>query len=247
MRKTHKKLLTFISALTLFSTAVVSYAQSNTDLDLTALSKALNGKKMQVVEESPIKGIYLVNVENTPIYLSQDGRYAFQGSLVDLDSRVDLSEAFSQKVRAEALKNIKSEDLIIYPAKDAKHSIYIFTDIDCSYCRKLHAELQSYLDVGITIKYLAFPRSGSKGESAKKAIQVWCSADRNKALTEAKSQGSFSQGELCENNPVKAQYDLGVSLGINGTPAIILENGILVPGYMEADKLLETLNAHAVK
>lgn len=129
--------------------------------------------------------------------------------------------------------------MIVYAPKQVKHTVTIFTDIDCPYCRKLHKEMQSYLDAGIEVRYLAFPRAGAGSESYKKAVSVWCAKNREEAMTRAK-RGETVKSESCKH-PVDRHLALVQRLGVNATPTIFLENGRRIPGYVPAQRLLQIL------
>ena len=129
--------------------------------------------------------------------------------------------------------------MIIFPASKPRHTLTVFTDIDCGYCRKLHSDIDKYNDEGITVRYLPFPRSGPDTPSYYKAVSVWCSDDRRAALTRAKA-GQDVPNATCDN-PVRASLALGHKLGVNGTPALILEDGHLLPGYVPPKKLAQVM------
>jgi thiol:disulfide interchange protein DsbC len=115
----------------------------------------------------------------------------------------------------------------------------VFTDPTCGYCRKLHSEIDGYNALGITIAYAAFPRGGINSEMDRLLKDVWCANDQKQALTDAKNDVAIAKGTC--NTPVDQMYSIGESLGINGTPAIILPNGDMVPGYRPPEQLLQTL------
>lgn len=218
-------------------TAVPALAQP----DLTRLQKAMEGNSPKSVEPAPVDGLYQFSVGSEVFYLSEDGRYLLRGELLDLDSRENLTEKNRAKARADLLAGIDKKDMIIFPAKGkAKHAVYVFTDIDCGYCRMLHEHVDGYNDEGIEIRYLAFPRAGIGSESYDKAVAVWCAKDRQKAMTDAK-KGIDINNENCAA-PVRDQYDLGISIGVNGTPAFVLEDGTLIPGFVKPENLAAILD-----
>jgi len=116
----------------------------------------------------------------------------------------------------------------------------VFTDLDCGYCRKLHSEMAKYNELGIRVRYLFFPREGPDTESWDKAVSVWCSANRNDALTRAK-KGETIKAAKCKPNPVQRDYELGQDVGLRGTPAIVLPDGDLLPGYVPPAMLAQRL------
>ena len=84
------------------------------------------------------------------------------------------------------LNSVPESQMVVFSPKDPKYTVTVFTDIDCGYCRKLHSEMAKYNELGIRVRYLFYPRTGPNTESWSKAVAVWCSPNRNEALTRAK-------------------------------------------------------------
>jgi thiol:disulfide interchange protein DsbC len=204
-----------------------------------SLSRAIPAAAIDHVVPSPLAGISEVLVGMNVFYVSNDGKYVFEGKLIDMSTRTNLTEAILGKARKKALGAIDEKSMIVFPAKEERHTITVFTDIDCGYCRKLHNEIGAYNAKGITVRYLSFPRSGPNTPSYDKAVSVWCADDRNKAMTDAKS-GVKLPAKKCQN-PVTDHFNVGVQMGVAGTPAIVMENGVLLPGYLPAKKLADEL------
>jgi thiol:disulfide interchange protein DsbC len=137
------------------------------------------------------------------------------------------------------MASVKAEDMVVFGPDDAKYTVDVFTDIDCPYCVRLHRQMAEYNRLGIRIRYLAFPRAGVPSSSYDKWVSVWCSDDRQSAMSRAKS-GMQIPEKKCDN-PVEKQFALGRSVGVRGTPSLILEDGELVPGYVPPSELLEML------
>ena len=206
-----------------------------------AVNKLIPNGKADTIEPSPVAGIYEVLVGTQLYYVSSDGKYLFNGKLYDLDKKEDLTSPKTQKVKLDAINAEGEQNMIIFAPKDYKHTITVFTDIDCGYCRKLHSEIDQYNDLGIRVRYLSFPRAGVGSPSYKKAVSVWCSDNRKEAMTQAKA-GKDIESKECDN-PVKQQMELGQAVGVNGTPALFLEDGEMLPGYVPAGRLAALLNA----
>jgi thiol:disulfide interchange protein DsbC len=204
-----------------------------------SLSKVIPNISKENISKTPIDGLYQVIIGARVIYASGDGRYIVQGEMVDLVTRESLTDKTLKLARKAQLAKVDESKMIIFAAKKAKHTITIFTDIDCGYCRKLHAGLDGYLDAGITVRYLFFPRSGPDTESYFKAVSVWCAKDRNEAVTEAKLNDNVVT-KKCDH-PIDEHMELAQAFGINGTPAIIADDGTMVPGYVPAKQLMEHL------
>ncbi|MEW6036932.1 MAG: DsbC family protein [Pseudomonadota bacterium] len=204
-----------------------------------AIEQALPGVKPDSIKPSPLAGISEVIVGPKLFYVSDDGKYLIQGSLVDLRNREDLTEPKLATARIGALEKLGEKNMIVFKPKIGKYVAYVFTDIDCGYCRKLHSEMDNYLKEGIEIRYLFFPRAGEGSDSWDKAVSVWCAKDRNAALTKAK-KGEKVEEKSCDN-PVKEQMALGTAIGAQGTPMIVTGGGNVLPGYVPAEQLARML------
>lgn len=214
--------------------------------DLTQLQAALNGEKPDSVVPAAVPGLYEVVLGGQVLYLSEDGRFAIQGDIMDLGSRDNLTENRRGEIRGKAIDAIGENNMVIFaPEGPVRHTVTVFTDIDCGYCRKLHTQMDAYNKEGIKIRYLWFPREGIGSESYNKAVSVWCAADRRDALTKAK-RGENVERKTCDN-PVQAEYELGQKLGVRGTPSMILESGEMIPGYVPPTQLAQMLAEHKDK
>lgn len=189
------------------------------------------------IRDSGVPGWYEVMLGAEVVYVTDDGRYMFQGDLLDLDQMRNLTEEQRKHARVTLLKGIPVKDMIVFGPKDAKHSIYVFTDVTCPYCRRLHKDVPKLNAMGITVKYLAFPRDGLGSDTYREMEAVWCSKDRNKALTDAK-KGVKIKANKC-NDPVGRQFLIGQDMGIRGTPAIYTEDGRQIGGYLSPDEIAE--------
>ncbi len=199
------------------------------------------GGAPEAVTETPVKGIYEVTYGSKLFYVTGDGHHMFTGELFDLNSRTNLTEKKLAGTRLKALRSVDESSMIVYKAKgEEKHVITVFTDIDCGYCRKLHSGMAQMNELGITVRYLAFPRAGVDSPSYNKAVSVWCAKDRNKAMDTAKS-GASPEAASCDS-PVKQHMEMGKKLGVTGTPALLLEDGTLMPGYLPPQKLSMVLD-----
>ncbi len=207
----------------------------------TELSRRLDGITPDRIETSPVPGLYEVLIGARLYYVSADGRYFIQGQMTDIETGKNLTEAKVATVRKKLLDEVGEDNMIVYGKGDEKHTVDIFTDIDCGYCRKLHAQMDEYNAEGIRVRYLFYPRAGVNSDSGRKAVSVWCADDRKKAMDEAK-QGKSMVSKNCAN-PVADQLALGGVVGVTGTPALVLESGELVPGYIPPARLRQLLDS----
>ncbi len=195
------------------------------------------------VTTTPVEGIYQTKVLGGPIiYIVEGGEYFFAGDmfLVEEDDIVNLAERAMDGTRKEQLASLSTDDMIVFTPDDVRAHVYVFTDVDCYYCQKLHQEVPALNELGIEVRYLAYPRAGVGSPSYRKIASAWCADDPNDAITLLKA-GETIPDNVCEPNPVAAQFQLGGTLGVTGTPALVTAEGRLVPGYMPADRLAQEL------
>lgn len=226
-----KKLLIAL-LITASATAMAS------DAEIKSKLQALGAKNIEV-KDSPVKGLKTAVTDQGILYVSENGQYVLQGKMYELTNKgpVDVAGKFLAD-KVNALKN----EMIIYPAKNEKYVVTVFMDITCHYCHILHQQVKEYNDLGITVRYLAFPRAGMN-ETARQMEAIWTSKDPVFALNEAE-KGNLSK-ELKAPNIVKRHYDLGVQLGVQGTPSIVTSTGELIGGYLKPKDLLAALKESA--
>jgi thiol:disulfide interchange protein DsbC len=209
-----------------------------------AIAKVVPDVKIESVAPSPVKGLYEVLVGTQLMYVTGDGRYFLDGRIVDLVTREDLTEPRLSGARKRLVDGVGENEMVIFePSAGTKHTVTVFTDIDCGYCRKLHSQIADYGKEGIRVRYVFFPRAGKDSPAYKEAISVWCAGDpdaRRTALTTAKA-GKPIEEKTCPN-PVDAHMAVGEELGLRGTPAIVTETGELIPGYVDPKRLAAQLS-----
>ena len=192
--------------------------------------KKIDGLKLEDVRMTPVNGIFEITRGSDISYSSSDGRYVIIGDLIDLDSDANLTENRRRGIRNRLLDAIPEAEMLVFSPKNPKYTITVFTDIDCGYCRRLHSQIAEYNRLGIRVRYLFYPRSGPDTESWHKAEAVWCAANRNDAMTRAKN-GENIKSPKCSADIVARDWELGHKLAVEGTPAIILPSGEMLPGY----------------
>ena len=203
------------------------------------LSRFIPDVEIDSIQKTPVEGLYQVMIGPDVIYMTRDGAYVFKGDLLDIKNRKNITEDVRASAREKLLADLDKNDYIEFAAKDPQDAIYVFTDIDCGYCRKLHKDVPELNARGVSVRYLAFPRAGIHSATAREMGYVWCAKDRQSALTAAKNNEAIEPKEC--NAPIAEQYELGQRLGVRGTPAIYLENGKSLPGYMPPDKIISLL------
>ena len=209
------------------------------------------GSKIESIEKSEFPGIYKVYFGDLqPLYVSEDGQYFIYGQMFKIDRETskinrapdvnNLTDLDILDKRLSLMQEIELGELISFKSKKELYDLTIFTDVDCGYCRKLHNQIEQYNNLGITIRYAAFPRSGLGTESFNKMVGAWCSPDPKKAITNLKN-GKSPLLDFCDSQPVAKHYAIGKKVGITGTPAIITGNGELLPGYYSPEDLIKKL------
>jgi thiol:disulfide interchange protein DsbC len=195
------------------------------------------------VTPSPLPGIYQLELAGgTVFYGTEDGRYLFAGDLYELgdDDLVNLAEQGRVEKRQTLMAAVDVNDMVVFPPSGQRKAVInVFTDVDCGYCQKLHQEVPRLNELGVEVRYLAYPRAGVGSRSYQKIVSAWCAEDKNSAITALKAGQEIPDIDCA--NPVSAQYELGHEVGVSGTPAIVLEDGRLLPGYMPADQLAQAI------
>jgi thiol:disulfide interchange protein DsbC len=192
------------------------------------------------VAPAPLPGFVEVVVGGQVVYVSNDGKYMLQGSLYDLAAKKDVGESVLAGVRRDLIRRVPESDRIVFPAAQPKHTVVVFTDVECGFCRKFHSQIADYNKAGITVEYLAFPRAGIGSPDYDTMVSVWCSADRGKALTDAKNDRPLPRRNCA--NPVADEYALGQRVGLEGTPMILAEDGTVLGGYVSPRELQAALD-----
>ena len=227
------------AALALASTFAVAAANDAEQ----AIRKSLQSLESQVpvdsIAASPVNGLYEVKLKGGRVlYASADGQFLMQGYLFQIQDGkpINLTEKAERVAIAKTINAIPAAEMVVYPAKgETKSHITVFTDTTCPYCHKMHAEIPELNKLGIEVRYLAFPRQGLGSSGDQQLQAVWCSTDR-KAAMDKMVDGKEIKAAKCEN-PVSKQFQMGQSIGVNGTPAIVLEDGQVIPGYQPAPQV----------
>jgi thiol:disulfide interchange protein DsbC len=192
------------------------------------------------VEPSPVDGLYQVFLGPQVYYVSADGEFLIHGDLFQLEDNENLTESARDAARISAIDAFGEDRMIVFRSPMERHVITVFTDVSCTYCRKLHREIDTYLQAGISVRYMPYPRSGPNTAVWREMERVWCADDRGAAMTAAKRDEDF-EGEICMDDTVFASYRLGRMVGFSGTPAIISDSGTLIPGYLPVERMLPLL------
>ncbi len=196
------------------------------------------------MQSTPADGIFQVEIEedNAPVYVTVDGTHLLTGDLYSLaeDGIENLTETWREGRRRTLLSELRMEDMIVFsPAHNAPVVVYVFTDVDCPYCRMLHGDIRALNGYGIEVRYLAFPRYGDDSPTYARMVSVWCADDSRRALDEIKAGNAIPE-QTCDN-PVFKQFQLGQELDIEGTPTLVTGAGKLLRGYQPPEAIAETL------
>lgn len=243
-------------ATRLIATAILAVGLSAPVFAQDSVPSGLRNKLVLSLEVASDNQLQIVSIKTTPLpdifevelntgellYSDVSGDYLFAGDMyrATQEGLMNLSSTTRQARISEKIAAIPEEQMIVFePDRDVRAAITVFTDVDCTYCRALHRDMETLLDLGIRVRYLAYPRGGEQAGSFDKMISVWCSDDRKKSLTQAKNGQNLPVRDCA--TPVLAHYELGNELGISGTPAIIFPDGRLIPGYLDAETLASML------
>ena len=220
-------------------TLSVSAAPALDEATLKARAEALVGAPVRALAPSPVEGFYEAISDSGIFYVSKDGEYLMYGKLFKMTAPVtDLTEQSYSKLRQATFAEL-ADTAIVYPAKKPQHVLTVFTDTSCGYCRKFHEQMDEYNDLGFTVRYLAFPRGGQQSPTFSEMESIWCAKNPREAMDEAKG-GQTVDAKACAN-PVAEHYAAGSMLGVRGTPAVYLDDGVQVGGYISPDDLVKLI------
>ena len=220
-----------IASLAFATTAAAADADPQLEAVRAKISGMFDFLEPEDVIPSALDGWYMIQKGSIVAFVSDDGRYLMQGDLIDLDTSRNLTELARSGVRRELVANLADEETILFSPEEVKYSVTVFTDVDCTYCRKLHAEIDQYLAEGIQVRYVLYPRGGPASRAWTTSEDVWCASDRNGALTAAKMDQAFDT-QKCDSTMITRHYALGQDVGLSGTPAIVTTDGELIAGYL---------------
>lgn len=232
-----------------FSAYVTADESDEVALVTKVLQSIMPNAQPDSVNASVVPGMYEAVFGPQVIYVSKDGRYIFEGDLYDITTRTNLTENKRRTGRAKVVSNLGTDGMIIFSPKDPKYTITAFTDIDCGYCRKMHKQMEEYNKLGIAFRYLAYPRSGVNTPSYSKALSVWCAKNPQEAMTFAKGGAKLEQikeiaqveGKDCKETVIK-HMSAAREVGVTGTPTLVFDNGQVIPGYVEPERLIQILD-----
>tara|TARA_B100000035_G_scaffold270561_1_gene244929 strand:- start:91 stop:801 length:711 start_codon:yes stop_codon:yes gene_type:complete len=224
----------------LFSIFIVSDETLINEKITTILPPGTNIESIEVSEFPGIYKVYFGDIQ--PLYVSENGNFFIYGDMFNVNANgiINLTEKDILDKRKVLMQDINNDELIKFEAKNELFAVTVFTDVDCGYCRKLHDEIATYNEAGITINYAAFPRSGIGTETFSKMVGAWCSNNPKDSITKLKN-GKKLKLSFCDSQPVAKHYAIGNKIGVTGTPAIVSSKGELLPGYHSAEDLLSKL------
>ena len=241
MQKTIKKLSVILTTgfLTLATMQAAMAADAEVQIQERLQQMIGPDANQAKIVKSDIGGLYQIQLGLTVVYMSSDGKYMMNGNMIDLSNDENITRSVQNTTRKEMLSKIPEAGMIVYPAKQQKHTITVFTDVDCPYCKKLHKEIPELNKAGITVRYLSYPRSGMNSPSYKEAVSIWCAEDRAQTMDDA-MKGLPPESKTC-SNPIQEHMVRAQMFEVNGTPNMILDNGQAVPGYAPARELIKLL------
>ncbi len=205
-----------------------------------ALNQLAPGTEPDYVGAAPFAGFREVLFDGQVFYVSDDGRYLIQAQPLDIQARRPAASPGLMAYRRKALEAVPEQERIVFAPPNPRHTISVFTDVECGYCRRMHQEVAEYNRLGIAVEYLAFPRMGPSSDDFRDMISVWCAGDRKQALTRAKA-GNPVAARQC-TSPVARHYDLGQRIGVTGTPAVFAADGSQLGGYLPPQQMLQALD-----
>lgn len=225
--------------ITIIASLTSPLAQAGPAAIKKSMAEIIPNVPIRSIKPSRIAGLFEVRIGAEVYYVTSDGRFLINGDIINMKSRLNLTAVARRQIRLELVNEVSEDKMIIYEPGKTKRTVTVFTDVDCPYCRKFHKDVPALVKGGIRIRYLVFPRDGLATSTYQKSVSVWCSPDRKKALSIAKSGGKL-KNRTC-TNPIAEHFELAGRVGITGTPTLVVDDGQILPGYVPPDRLFVLL------
>jgi len=230
-----------VALLAIYSSAFAVEIPKEVTKTAKSLTSLLRGNpSLDGIRKTPIAGLYEATLGSNIIYITANGKHFLLGEMYKSKGTVNLTENTRNNIRMQAINAIDESEMVVFaPKRETKYTVNVFTDVDCGYCAKFHKEVPLLNRAGVKVRYLAFPRAGIGSETYNTMVSVWCADDQQKAMTDAKNRRKIKT-KTC-NHPIDKLYNLGQDVGVTGTPALVLPNGKLLPGYIPYYQLIPYL------
>ena len=200
--------------------------------------------KVDEISKTPIPGLFELRIGTEIFYSDEQGNHLIQGSLFDTATRTNLTEARIEKLTAIDFAALPLKDAIVMKQGSGARKLAIFEDPNCGYCKRFERDLQSVKDV--TIYIFLYPILGP--DSTAKSRDIWCAKDAAKAWRAWMIEDVVPTKVTakCDTSAIDRNVAFGQKYRINGTPALVFENGTRKPGALPAAQV-EKLLAEAAK
>jgi thiol:disulfide interchange protein DsbC len=186
--------------------------------------------KIDEVNKTPIPGVYELRVGTEILYSDERGDHVIEGSLIETKTRNNLTQARIDKITAIDFASLPLKDAIVWKQGTGARKLVVFADPNCGYCKKFETEMQQVKDV--TVYTFLMPILG--GDSPDKAKNIWCAKDNGTVWREWMINGTAAPRSMgaCDTSVLQRNLALGKKYRVNGTPALVFEDGKRVPGAL---------------
>ena len=204
-----------------------------------------NFPKIDEVNKSPVAGLFEVRLGTDIVYTDEAGNFLIQGALIDTRSKVDLTQARIDKLTAIDFASLPLKDAVLVRQGSGARKVVVFADPNCGYCKKLERDLLALKDVSIYT--FLYPILGP--DSTSKSRDIWCAKEPAKVWrawmvdgqTPAKVTGT------CDAAALERNTEMGKKYKVQGTPALVFEDGTRAPGAIPAAQIETRLVAAGKK
>lgn len=233
----------FTRPLLLSLAAMALLGCQNSDAQESTIRKNLAARlpqmgKIDEITKTPMAGLYEVRVGGTEIfYTDAKGDFLLNGSLLDTQTRKDLTNARMQKLTAIDFKALPLQDALVTTRGNGTRKLAVFADPNCPYCHRFEADLAKVDNV--TVYTFLLPILGE--DSVTKSRNIWCAKDRSKAWAGWMLNRAAPPAATCDTAALRRNVAFAEKYRITGTPAMVFSNGKRVPGAIptaQIEKLL---------
>ncbi|HEY9238296.1 MAG TPA: DsbC family protein [Burkholderiaceae bacterium] len=197
------------------------------------------------ISKSPIPGLYEVRIGTELIYTDERGEHVIQGNIIETKTRSDLTQARIDKITAIDFASLPLKDAIVWKQGTGARKLVVFADPNCGYCKKFESEMQQVKDV--TVYTFLYPILGA--DSSEKSRNIWCAKDNSAAWRDWMIKGTAAPRSMgnCDVAALQRNVALGKKYRVNGTPALVFEDGKRIPGALPPAEVEKQLVASRAK
>jgi thiol:disulfide interchange protein DsbC len=228
------RLLTGLALAGLFAAAALPARADEAAIRKTLADRMPELPKIDEISKTPIPGLYELRIGSDILYSDETGAYLFEGAMLETKTKTDMTRARIDKLTMIDVASLPLKDAMVFKQGTGLRKLVVFADPNCGYCKRIERDLLTLKDV--TIYTFLLPILGP--DSTAKSKDIWCAKESSKVWRSWMIDGvAPPKGDKCDTAALDRNLELGRRYKINGTPAVVFEDGTRSPGALPAERL----------